>query len=145
MQLEIAAGRSPQDTRYELAELENEQVKHLTLLVADNRITPALKEAIQRILQKKAEVVQIEAQATGRKLQMDAIEKDQARLRENMKALKGSAEERALIQRYTRELDSQEDKLAALRREKEDLDAKAVQMQQDLETMVNQVVLDERF
>jgi hypothetical protein len=136
---------SPQDTRYELAELENEQVKHLTLLVADNRITPVLKEAIQRILQKKAEVVQIEAQATGRKLQMDAIEKDQARLRENMKALKGSAEERALIQRYTRELDSQEDKLAALRREKEDLDAKAVQMQQDLETMVNQVVLDERF
>ena len=76
---------------------------------------------------------------------MDAIEKDQGRLRENMKALKGSAEERALIQRYTRELDSQEDKLAALRKEREDLDAKAVQMKQDLETTVNQVVLDERF
>ena len=76
---------------------------------------------------------------------MEGIEKDQARLRENMKALKGSAEERALIQRYTRELDSQEDRLAALRKEKEDLDAKAVQMQQDLETIVNQLVLDERF
>jgi hypothetical protein len=136
---------SPQDTRYELAELEDEQVKPLALLVADNRITPALKDAIQRVLQKKAEIGQIEAQATGRKQQMDAIEKDQGRLRENMKALKGSAEERALIQRYTRELDSQEDKLAALRKEREDLDAKAVQMKQDLETTVNQVVLDERF
>ena len=62
-----------------------------------------------------------------------------------MKALKGSTEERALIQRYTRELDSQEDKLAALRKEREDLDAKAVQIKQDLENTVNQVVLDERF
>ena len=136
---------SPQDTRYELAGLEDEQVKPLTLLVADNRITPALKDAIQRVLQKKAEIGQIEAQATGRKQQMDAIEKDQGRLRENMKALKGSTEERALIQRYTRELDSQEDKLAALRKEREDLDAKAVQIKQDLENTVNQVVLDERF
>lgn len=136
---------SPQDTRYELGELEDEQVKHLTLLVADNRITPALKDAIQRVLKKKAEIGQVQAQATGRKLQMDAIDKDQGRLRENMKALKGSAEERALIQRYTRELDSQEDKLAALRKEKEDLDTKAVQAQQELEAMVAQIVLDERF
>ena len=136
---------SPQDTRYELGELEDEQVKHLTLLVADNRITPALKDAIQRVLKKKAEIGQVQSQATGRKLQMDAIDKDQGRLRENMKALKGSAEERALIQRYTRELDSQEDKLAALRKEKEDLDTKAVQAQQELEAMVAQIVLDERF
>jgi len=136
---------NPQDTRYELADLEDEQVKRLTLLIADNRITPALKEAMQRVLQKKTEIAQLEDQAADRKRQMDAIDKDQARLRENMKALKGSAEERALIQRYTRELDSQEDKLAALRKEKGDLDAKASQSQQELETMVEQIVLDERF
>jgi hypothetical protein len=136
---------SPQDTRYELTNLEDEQVKQLTLLVADNRITPALKEAMQRLLQKKNEVGQLEAQSAERKRQMDAIEKDQARLRENMKALKGSSEERALIQRYTRELDSQEDKLAALRKEKEDLDTKQQQMQADLEVTVGKIVLDERF
>jgi hypothetical protein len=136
---------SPQDTHYELTELEDEQVKHLTLLVADNRITSTLKEAIQRILRKKTEIARLEADATSRKAQMETIDKDQSRLRENMKALKGSAEERALIQRYTRELDSQEDKLAALRKEKEDLDAKVGQMQQELETTVQQIVLDERF
>jgi hypothetical protein len=136
---------NPRDTRFELADLEDEQVQHLTLLVADNRITPALKEAMQRILQKKAEIARIEADATARKVQMDAIDKDQGRLRENMKALKGSADERALIQRYTRELDSQEDKLAALRKEKEDLDAKAVQTQRELVTMADQIVLDEKF
>ncbi len=136
---------SPQDTRYELAELEDEQVKRLSLLVADNRITPALKEAMQRVLQKKNDIAQLESQSSERKRQMEAIEKDQARLRENMKALKGSAEERALIQRYTRELDSQEDRLAALRKEEEDLDVKQEQAQKDLEIMVGQIVLDERF
>ena len=136
---------NPQDTRYELAELEDEQVKRLSLLVADNRITPALKDAMQRVLQKKNDIARLEDQSSERKRQMDAIEKDQVRLRENMKALKGSAEERALIQRYTRELDSQEDRLAALRKEKEDFDAKHEQAQTELETMVEQIVLDERF
>ena len=117
----------------------------MSLLVADNRITPALKEAMQRVLQKKNDIAQLEGQSSERKRQMEAIEKDQARLRENMKALKGSAEERALIQRYTRELDSQEDRLAALRKEKEDLDTKQEQVQNELETMLGQVVLDERF
>ena len=40
---------------------------------------------------------------------MKSIDKDQGRLRENMKALKGSPEEKALLQRYTKQLDSQED------------------------------------
>ena len=34
-----------------------------------------------------------------------------------MKALRGSAEEKQLLQRYTRQLDDQENKLEALRRE----------------------------
>src|SRR5512143_2856695 len=100
---------------------------------------------MQRVLKRKNEISQLESQSADRKRQMDAIDKDQARLRENMKALKGSAEERALTQRYARQLDSQEDELAALRKEKEDLDAKQEQAQQELENMVQQIVLDERF
>ncbi len=34
-----------------------------------------------------------------------------------MKALRGSAEERQLLQRYTRQLDEQEDRLAALQQD----------------------------
>jgi hypothetical protein len=135
----------PEETRFELANLEDEQLKGLTLLVADQRITPPLKDALQKILQKKDEIARFEYQAADRKRQMDAIDKDQARLRENMKALKGSAEERALIQRYTRQMDSQEDKLASLRKENEELVAKQEQAQQELESMVQQIVLDERF
>jgi Skp family chaperone for outer membrane proteins len=41
---------------------------------------------------------------------------DQGRLRENMKALRGSAEEKTLLQRYTKQLDDQETELATLRK-----------------------------
>jgi hypothetical protein len=136
---------SPQDIRYELSDLQEDQVKSLTLLVAENRVTAALKDALQGVLKRKNEISQLETQSAERKNQMDAIEKDQARLRENMKALKGSAEERALTQRYARQLDSQEDKMAALRKEKDDLDARQEQAQQELDTLVQQIVLDERF
>jgi len=47
---------------------------------------------------------------------IDQIFTDQGRLRENMKALKGSAEERALLQRYTKQLDEEETQLDALRK-----------------------------
>jgi hypothetical protein len=136
---------TPQDTRLELAEIDDDQLKHMTILIADSRITPALKEALQRIVQKKQGIADIDKQSADKKRQMDAIDKDQSRLRENMKALKGTAEERSLTQRYTHELDSQEDKMAGLRKEKEDLDAKHDQAEQEFETMVQQMAMDEKF
>jgi chromosome segregation ATPase len=109
-------------------------------------ILPLLfKEAMQRVFQKKNDIAKLEEQAAERQKQMEAIEKDQARLRENMKALKGSAEERALTQRYIHELDSQEDTLATLRKEKKDFASQQEQAQRELETLVGQIVLDERF
>lgn len=65
----------------------------------------------------------------------------QARIRENMKALKGSAEEKALLQRYTKQLDSQEDRLAALHKEISDLQQKLDDEQQKLEDMVQHISL----
>ena len=58
----------------------------------------------------------IERQLAALKLQQRRpSSQDQQRLRENMKALRGSAEEKQLLQRYTRQLDEQENKLEALR------------------------------
>ncbi|MGA3212490.1 MAG: hypothetical protein ABSD20_14380, partial [Terriglobales bacterium] len=46
-----------------------------------------------------------------------SVFEDQERVRENLKALKGSAEEKELTQRYTRQLNQQEDRVQALRNE----------------------------
>jgi multidrug resistance efflux pump len=62
-----------------------------------------------------------------------------------MKALKGSAEEKALTQRYTGQLNTQEDRFASLRKEIADIKAQRDQAQQELERMVLAINLDEGF
>jgi hypothetical protein len=62
-----------------------------------------------------------------------------------MKALKGSSEEKALIQRYVSQLDGQESRLAVLRKEVADLTAQQNAASDELERMILQVNLDESF
>lgn len=52
-----------------------------------------------------------------------SVPRVQARLRENMKALKGSTEEKLLLQRYAKQLDDQETQLAGLRKNIQDTEA----------------------
>jgi hypothetical protein len=132
----------PEDTQYELSELDDKQV---TLITQQQAITPALQEVFRKVLAQKNLVDSLETQIKQRQQEVDAITKDQARLRENMKALKGSTEEKALVSRYTHQLDSQEDRLATLNKEISDVDDKKSQADEQLDQMVQQVTLDENF
>jgi hypothetical protein len=60
-----------------------------------------------------------------------------------MKALKGSVEEKALLQRYARQLDQQEDRLNNLQREINDLTGKKAQADADLDRIVQAIAMDE--
>jgi hypothetical protein len=64
------------------------------------------------------------------------------RLRENLKALKGSAEERALTQRYTQQLNDQETRLEAIQREEADLETKKDQAQAELDKTIENLALE---
>jgi hypothetical protein len=135
----------PDEATYELTDLEDGQVKEITALIADNRITPALQKALRAILDQKNLADSFEGQIKTRQAEIDAISKDQARVRENMKALKGTSEERELLQRYTRQLNSQEDRLGTLQREIADLQEKQTKASNDLNQMVQSAALDESF
>ena len=62
-----------------------------------------------------------------------------------MKALKGSSEEKSLLQRYVGQLDAQESRLAALRKESTDLTAQENQASSELDHMILEVNLEENF
>jgi len=62
-----------------------------------------------------------------------------------MRALKGSLEEKALLQRYTHQLDAQEDRLAALRTQTADLTVKRQQASDQLDKILAEISLDESF
>jgi len=100
------------ETRTRISDLNELAIEHLTQggLPAD-----ALRAALQPVLAKKAEVAALERALADLNNQEARIANDQQRLRENMKALRGSSEEKRLLQRYTRQLDDQETGLETLR------------------------------
>ena len=132
----------PIDSSYVLTNLNPQE---MALLAEEQRVTPALQQAFAKILAKKNEISGLDTQQRAAKQELDSITADQSRLRENMKALKGSAAEEALLQRYTRQLDQQEDRLATLRSQAEELRVKRVAADSELNQMIQSIVLDESF
>ncbi len=132
----------PLDASFALTNLDEHEVE---LLTEQQRITPVMRDTFGKILAMKTELSNLDAQLQARKVELDAITADQSRVRENMKALRGSAEEKALLQRYTRELDQQEDRLTALRTEGDGLRAKRATAEMELTQTIQSVVLDETF
>jgi hypothetical protein len=125
-------------SRSMLTDITDHQVE---VLATENVMTPELQAAFRRVLEQKNQISKLQSDAQTRQKELGAINNDQARIRENMKALKGSVEEKALVARYTRQLDSQEDRLNLLHKEIAVLGEKQALEQQKLEDMVQHITL----
>jgi hypothetical protein len=129
----------PLENSIALTSMTDQQVK---LFFSGKTVKPELEQALKRILQQKDQIAVIDSQIQGRENARNAIVQDQQRLRENMKALKGSAEEKALLQRYTRELNDQEDKLQAVHSEIAKLEVQRAEKRQQLNSSVEELTMD---
>jgi hypothetical protein len=125
-------------TRSMLTDITDHQVE---VLATENVVTPELQAAFRRVLDQKNQISKLQSERETRQKELDSINSDQARIRENMKALKGSVEEKALLARYTRQLDSQEDRLNILHKEIAELQQRQSLEQQKLEDMVQHITL----
>ena len=77
--------------------------------------TGALRLALQPIGDKQLQLLELEQRGEELSNDEQRLAQDQIRLRENMKALRGSKEEKALRLHYARTLAGQEDRMVALR------------------------------
>ena len=84
----------PLTNRYQLTNITEDEVKYF---LDQKMINPDVEKALRRIVSKKNDIAVIDAVIAGRRSQVSSISDDQQRVRENMKALKGSAEEKALV------------------------------------------------
>lgn len=114
-------------------------------IIRTNGDDPKLRQQLQPILEARSQLTQIDGQIKDKQTQIDNISKDQDRLRNNLSALKSSAEERDLIRRYTRELNEQEDQIAALRKDQDALKQRRTQAQADLDAKVQSLETDQSF
>jgi hypothetical protein len=129
----------PVETRYAISNITPDQIG---MFVRQKTINPEIEQALRRIVAQKGVIAGLDAQLQARKDETKRIFDDQQRLRENMKALKGSAEEKALLQRYTKQLDDEETRLEAIRKESADLEAKRAQAQTELNRMIEALEFD---
>lgn len=129
----------PQSTSYALTNLSDDDIE---IFIRARSISPEVEKALRLVLSKKNSVGNIDRQIHSREDQQKTIAEDQARLRENLKALKGSAEERELVQRYTHQLNAQEDTLDRVKRELVDLRSQHDVAQSDLKKTIDELSLD---
>jgi len=128
-----------QETTYELSNLTDDQI---ALFVRQQTLTPEMQQALAKITAQKAVVAKLEGEMELRQKDIERIVDDQGRLRENMKAMRGSAEEKALLQRYTRQLDGQETRLDVLRKKIEETEAQRDQANDLLEEMIGNLQIE---
>lgn len=136
--LVVEDGRTEQ-TSYALSDITGDQV---ALFVREKSINTAIEEALRRVVAQKAVIADFETQKAARESEIEQIFDDQQRLRENMKSLRGSAEEKSLLQRYTQQLNEQENRLATLRKENQQIEAQQSKAQAELDRMIQELVFD---
>jgi hypothetical protein len=121
------------ETTYRVSNVDDTQ---LALLVQQQALTPDTEQALRSVLAKKNEIAVVAAEIEIRNAEVRQIFEDQGRLRENLKALGGRAEEKSLVARYTRQLDEQENRLAALKREIAEREGRRQKLQAELDALV---------
>lgn len=101
-------------TTYALNNLTPDQI---AIFVRQGFVNDKIEDALRPIMKQKDEVAGFAEQIGTLNNKINAIFDDQKRLRENLAALKGGSEERTLAQRYTGELNREEDELGGLRKD----------------------------
>jgi hypothetical protein len=136
---ELVVEESHQDvSRSMLTDITEHQVQ---VLATENVMTPELQASFRKVLDQKNQMNKLQVETEARQKELSAISTDQARIRENMKALRGSVEEKALLARYTHQLNSQEDRLSLLHKEMTDLEQRQNAERQKLDVMVQHITL----
>jgi hypothetical protein len=130
------------NTTYQIADLEPAQIE---VFLRARTITSEIADALAKIIAQKGVVAALEQEMENRQKDIDRIVEDQGRLRENMKALRGSAEEKALLQRYTKQLDEQETQLDQLRKKIQDTEKQRDTANEKLQATVDTLQLEATF
>jgi hypothetical protein len=123
----------PTQAQYQVSSITDDQVG---VLVREKAISPQSEAALREVLRRKAEIARLLGEASARQSETDQIARDQDRVRENIKTLRGSNQERQLLQRYVKQLEEQENRLEVLRRELQALAAERQKAQEELNKFI---------
>jgi hypothetical protein len=129
----------PLSSRYQISNVTDD---HIKFFLTQKMINPEIEQGLRNIVAQKNEIAALDSAVATRKSQIANIAENQQRVRENMKALKGSTEEKALVERYAKELNQEEDRVQALQQEMAELAGKRAKAQEVLNKMVEDLQME---
>ena len=121
--------------------LTNITPDQIAIFVHQGWANDKIQDALRPIIQQKNEIAHYEQQISSTRTKISSIFDDQKRLRENLTALKG-AETRSLAERYTGELNREEDELATLRKDLAQLQTQRDGASQQLNDMMEKLEVE---
>jgi hypothetical protein len=114
----------------------------IALILRGRNVAAGIEPQLRAIAAKSREAALAQRAVFDRQSEVRRITDDQTRVRENLKALKGTDAEKALAERYTRQLSTQEDRLDVLRKEIEAGEADRAAKQAELSKLVAALSVD---
>ena len=105
-------------------------------------MTKRTRSSARWLADARARIAEIDRQMQELSSQVSAIDEDQTRIRENLKALFSGRPDRALVDRYTRDLAVQEDRLQQLRAQMKTVAADRVAAQTTLSMLMQKLTFE---
>jgi uncharacterized membrane protein YgcG len=119
--------------------------RDLELFVSRRYLDETSRVALEKIINLKGQIADIGTAVEEIDREAAEIAKDQARLRENIKALGQTADARQLIARYVAKANEQETRIEQLTNERRTKSAARLVLQLQLETAIRALTLDRRL
>ena len=117
----------------------------LELFIARNYIDQSTRAALETLIDLKARVASADARLSAITQEIEEIGADQSRLRENIKALTGTAEAKQLIARYVAKADEQETRLEQLDKDRQAQTTERLRLQNELDSAIRNLAIDKNL
>jgi hypothetical protein len=133
---------SPQESTFSVSSITPDQI---TIWIRERSIDPEIEKELKAITDRKNEINDLSQKIATLDKEHDDIFKDQGRIRDNLQRLGRTPEEASLRQRYIVQLDSQENRLAVMRTEREKLERARSAEQRELDALIQKLSFDKKL
>jgi len=131
-----------QQTTYEISNVDSDQI---TLWVREKVLDPEMEKALQEVVRKKTQIEELQAKGEAGEAEIEAIEKDQTRMRDNLGKLNsGNKDEATLRQRYIKQMEQQEDRLEQIKADRVKLEASMAAAEKSLNEYIESLAFDKK-
>jgi hypothetical protein len=125
--------------------LTNITTNEIQVFVKSNYLTAEMKQSLEGVAELKAHVAATSREIADKQGEINTITRDQERMRENLRALGKTDEEKQLVQRYVAKIAQGEDQLERLRQEEKKSQDERNNLQRQLDERVKKLAMDHRL